>query len=88
MKWNPNERRYELSSGRSFQVDNDLGCIGLGIVKSHRVYGVPTDDPRLGWTREDFRELAEYMIQRWTDWRDWDADVAWRECQDNATVLK
>lgn len=75
---------YELSTGRKFSANK--GIIGIsaddvdGEVSRQLSEGydgaIDTDSfdieryPELEWTVEERRELADYMIELWTKWRD------------------
>lgn len=73
--------RYELSSGRKFYANN--GCIGIdpdstgngdsvgeGADDSIRVRGYDWESPsEFDWTVAERHELADFMIDLWTKWK-------------------
>ncbi len=66
--------RYRLSTGREFGAND--GILGLGPDGVYQGYdGIvfleamdEYDEP--SWTLAERRELSNYMIERWTIWRD------------------
>ena len=69
-------KRFMLSTGRVVYANRDI--VGLDTVTLEVFQGYDGDIPvwpdewsdQEGWTPDERRELAEYMIERWTAFRD------------------